>query len=74
MIELIRTNDIVAISFAESVLRATGMACFVADSQISALEGGIGAFQRRLLVGASDAAQARRLLTDAGLGPELRDA
>jgi hypothetical protein len=45
----------------------------VADNHISVLEGSIGAFPRRLLVPEDWAAQARRLLVDAGLAAELRD-
>jgi hypothetical protein len=41
---------------------------------MSLLEGSIGAFARRLLVPQDQAMQARRLLTDAGLAHELRDA
>jgi hypothetical protein len=44
----------------------------VADSHISALEGMIGVFPRRVLVPDDHAAQARRLIRDAGLSEELR--
>jgi hypothetical protein len=74
VIELIRTNDIVLIGFAESLLDGADIPVFVADSFISGLEGSIGAFPRRLLVPEDRANQARRLLSDAGLGAELRDA
>jgi hypothetical protein len=47
---------------------------FVADNHMSALEGSIGAFPRRLLVPHDRAAQARRLMIEAGLAAELRDA
>jgi hypothetical protein len=45
---------------------------FVADRHMSVLEGSIGIFARRVLVDADEADRARRLLTDAGLGAELR--
>ncbi|MDB5589804.1 DUF2007 domain-containing protein, partial [Enterovirga sp.] len=45
----------------------------VADSHMGALEGSIGAFQRRLLVPDEWAPRARRLVAEAGLGTELRD-
>ncbi|MHB2166939.1 putative signal transducing protein [Alsobacter sp. R-9] len=71
MVVLLRTNDIVLISVVESLLDEAGIGCFVADQHISALEGGIGAFPRRIMVPADREAQARRLLTDAGLAHEL---
>ena len=72
MIELIRTNDIVLIGFIEGLLAEAAIPLFVADRHISALEGSIGVFPRRLLVPDDHAAQARRLLVDAGLAAELR--
>ncbi|MEH3116733.1 MAG: DUF2007 domain-containing protein [Methylorubrum populi] len=73
MKELIRSNDVVLIGFARSLLEDAGVPHFVADEHMSALEGSIGAFGRRLLVPDDDARQARRILTDAGLAAELRD-
>jgi hypothetical protein len=73
MIELLRTNDIVLIGFAQSLMEEAQIPVLVADSHISVLEGSIGAFPRRLLVPEDWAAQARRLLVDAGLAAELRD-
>ena len=74
MTELIRTNDIVLIGFAQSLLEGAAIPVLVADNHMSLMEGSIGAFPRRLLVPGDHAAQARRLLRDAGLGHELRDA
>ena len=67
MRELLRSNDAVVISFAQSVLRQAGIASFVADQYMSVVEGSIGAFPRRLLVGDADWAAARRALREAGL-------
>ena len=67
-----RSNDVVAVSFAETLLREAGIASFVADQNMSILEGSVGILQRRLMVDAEREAEARRLLTDAGLGDELR--
>ncbi|MDO6962653.1 putative signal transducing protein [Rhizobium alvei] len=72
MIEIIRTNDPVALSFAESLLRDAGIHCLIADQAMSILEGSIGMLPRRLLVESDRETEARRLLTDAGLGAELR--
>lgn len=72
MEELIRTNDLVLISFVEALMRDAGIMTLVADQAISAVDGSIGIFPRRILVDSDDAAQARRILTDAGLAAELR--
>ena len=63
MIEILCTNDAVALSLAEALLGGAGIECFVADQHMSALEGSIGAFQRRLLVGA----RSRRRLAGSSL-------
>ena len=74
MKELLRTNDLVLISLVEAILREGGVRFFVADTHMSALEGSTGFLPRRVLVDESQFAQARRLLTEAGLEHELRDA
>lgn len=73
MHELIRANDPVLFSFAESLMKDAGIACFIADQGMSVLEGSLGMLPRRLLVDEAMADQARRILTDAGLGAELRE-
>jgi len=72
VIELLRTNDAVLISAIEALLSGARIAHVVVDQNISVLEGSIGAFPRRILVGANQLDAARRLLTDAGLAHELR--
>jgi hypothetical protein len=72
MHELVRTNDAVLISAIEALLTGASIPYVVADRNISVLEGSIGAFPRRILVDAGRSAEARRLLTEAGLGHELR--
>ena len=74
MIELVRTNDVVLIGFLEGLLEQEGVPVLVADTHISALEGSIGMFGRRLLVPSDWAPRARRLIVEAGLSAELRDA
>lgn len=69
-----RTNDLVLISVIESLLTEEGVNFFVADRHMSAMEGSLGFLPRRILVDSDDHARARRLLTDAGLEAELRDA
>lgn len=71
MEELIRTNDIVLISFVEALLRDAGIEPWVADQNMSVIEGSLGVLQRRIMVPSDDLAQARRIITDAGIGAEL---
>jgi hypothetical protein len=74
LIEILRTNDIVLISAVEALLRAAGVGCFVADQHMAAVEGSLGFLPRRILVEKAEEDRARRLLTEAGLSGELRDA
>ena len=67
MREVLCSNDAVVISFAQAVLQEARIASFLADQHISAVEGSIGAFPRRLLVDVTDLAAARRALVAAGL-------
>lgn len=72
MIEIMRTNDAVGLSFAESLLKDQKIRYLIADQSMSILEGSIGLLPRRLLVESDRVEEARRLLTDAGLGEELK--
>jgi hypothetical protein len=74
LVEILRTNDLVVISVVEALLTAEGIAFFVADQHMAAVEGSLGFLPRRILVEADKAAQARRLVAGAGLASELRDA
>lgn len=65
MAELIRSNDPVLLSFLAALLADEGIVTAVADANISALEGSIGAFPRRLLVDVERADDARALITEA---------
>ncbi len=62
-----RTNDLVSLSFARALLKDADIPHDVFDHNMSNLEGGAIAIQRRLLVLDEDAPQARRILSDAGL-------
>jgi hypothetical protein len=68
MREILRTNDPVVLSYATALLGGMGLATAVADEYMSALEGSIGVWPRRILVDADVEMRARRILTDAGLG------
>jgi hypothetical protein len=74
MIELIRTNDAVVISFVESLMRDAGIGCLVADQNMSILDGSLGILPRRVLVESDRADEARRILKDAGIANEIRQA
>ncbi|TCV76265.1 putative signal transducing protein [Neorhizobium sp. R1-B] len=72
MLEIIRTNDVVILSLAQSLMKDAGIHCMIADQSMSVLEGSLGLLPRRLLVDEERAEEARRILTDAGLEAELR--
>jgi hypothetical protein len=73
MIEIMRTNDPVLISFVESLLKEAGIGHFIADSNMSILEGSLGVLARRVMVDSDLEGEARQLLKDAGIAQELRD-
>lgn len=73
MEELMRTNNPVSVSFAESLLSEAGITYFVADQHMSILDGSIGILPRRVMVDGDKLQQARRLMIDGGLGGELPD-
>lgn len=50
MKELRRSNDLVYVSWVRATLEADGIDCVVLDEHISGIEGGIGAFPRRIMV------------------------
>ncbi len=64
MEEVFRTNDPVKLSYAEHLLIEAGIAYFVLDRHISAVEGNIGAFPRRVLVKPELTARARLILAE----------
>jgi hypothetical protein len=72
MRELVRTNDAVLISAIEALLKGAHIDYLVVDQNMSVLEGSIGIFPRRILVGEDQLDAARQLLAEAGFGKELR--
>ena len=72
MREIVRTNDSILVTAIEALLKGAGIPHFIADQNMSVLEGSIGILPRRVLVAEEDAPAARRLLQEAGLGHELR--
>jgi hypothetical protein len=67
MEELLKTNDPTVISFAEALLRAEDIDCFVFDVHTSILEGSLGVLPRRLMVARRDLFLARAILKDNGV-------
>ena len=66
MKELLRTNELVFLSWAEAMLRAEGIEPFVLDGHASVIQGSTNAIRRRLMVVDEDHDRARRLMIDAG--------
>jgi hypothetical protein len=65
MRELLRSNDLVVLSWAQAILAAEGIACLLLDDHVSGVEGSIGAIPRRLMVEGGQLAPAQRLLEQA---------
>ncbi len=71
MTELLRTNDAVLITAIEALLKGAAIEYFIADQNMSVMEGSIGALPRRVMVNAEKIGRARQILTDAGLQDAL---
>ncbi|CAN5287379.1 DUF2007 domain-containing protein [soil metagenome] len=67
MKELLRTNDIVLLSYVGHLLSEAAIDHTVFDAHISAVEGSIGAFPRRVMVAEDDLNAARRILGNASI-------
>jgi Putative prokaryotic signal transducing protein len=65
MKELLRTNNVVRLSWVQALLRDSGIESLVLDEHTSLVEGSIGAIQRRLMVLERDFARARALVAAA---------
>lgn len=73
LVELVRSNDLVHLSWAQAMLAAEDIGCELVDGHVSAVEGNIGAFPRRLLVAADDLERAQRVLADAAAAAAVVD-
>ena len=71
MEELLRTSDLVFVSFVEAILAGDGIDAIVLDQHIGAAHTNIDAFPRRIMVDTDDVLRARRLMVDAGYAGEL---
>ena len=66
MKELLRTTDVVRLSFLVALLKDAGIVTAVPDSHMSVLEGSAAAIPRRLMVETEDYEAARQVLDEAG--------
>ena len=71
MKEVLRTNDLVLLSYALHVLTEAGIEATVFDAHMSAVEGSIGAFPRRLMVPDEDIAKALKELSNVAITSSL---
>ena len=71
MIELLRTNDPVLISFVQATLADAGIEALVLDTHASILEGSASAIPRRIMVMDEDLKTAKQILKTRGA--ELND-
>ncbi len=67
LVELMRTNDLVRLSFVQALLADAEIGSVVLDTHTSVIEGSIGAIPRRIMVDDDDLPAARRLIDDAGV-------
>lgn len=65
MVELVRTNDLVHLSWVQAVLKAARIHHLVLDVHMSSVEGSIGILPRRLMVAEEDRDRAQRALREA---------
>ncbi len=65
MRELLRSTDLVHLSWARATLEADGIDCLILDEHVSGIEGGINAFPRRMMVDEKVFERAKTLLQHA---------
>ena len=67
MVELLRSNDLVLLSYVLHLLHDAGITAHVFDEHTSAVEGSIGALPRRIMVDDDDLARSRRVVGNIAL-------
>jgi putative signal transducing protein len=65
MREILKSNNVVELNFAEVVLKDAGIPSVVLDSHMSIMDGSMVILPRRLMVDDSDEARAQAILKDA---------
>jgi hypothetical protein len=73
MKEVVRSNDLVRLSWLQALLKDGDIASLVLDGHSSAIEGSILAISRRLVVAEEDYQRACQLLREAGEEPTALD-
>jgi hypothetical protein len=71
MEELLRSSNLVFVSYVQALLAAEGIEAIVLDQHMGAAHTNIDAFPRRVTVDEENLQKARRILTEAGHGAEL---
>jgi hypothetical protein len=71
MVPLLKTNDMVLISYVEALLGEAGIGHLVLDGNMSILEGSLGIIPRRVMVIEEDLGAAIRLMRRMELAHEL---
>ena len=66
MKELLRTNDLVKLSWLSALLKDAGIESIVLDANMSVMEGSVGILQRRLMVVDDQLAEACAVLVESG--------
>jgi hypothetical protein len=66
--ELLRSNEMVFLSWLDALLKSEDIEIFMLDGHMSVLEGSAGAILRRVMVADEDYDRAKRVLQDAGEG------
>jgi hypothetical protein len=68
MREILKSNNVVELNFAEVVLKDAGIPSVVLDSHMSIMDGSMVILPRRLMVSDEDEARAQAILKDALAG------
>jgi hypothetical protein len=71
MVELLRTNEVVLLSYVRALLAGERIEAVELDGHAAVMDGSISAIRRRVMVDDKDIERARRLLRDADLGDVL---
>lgn len=71
MRELLRSNEMVFLSWLDALLKSEDIEIFMLDGHMSVLEGSAGAILRRVMVADEDYERAKRVLRDAGEGDRV---
>jgi hypothetical protein len=69
--ELLRSNEMVFLSWLDALLKSEDIEIFMLDGHMSVLEGSAGAILRRVMVADEDYERAKRVLRDAGEGDRV---